>query len=81
MKARELDSRVVVVTGAAGGLGRALCTAFAVRGARIAAPDVDEQALERLHSELALPELLAVRCGYAASKHALHGCFETLRAE
>jgi NAD(P)-dependent dehydrogenase (short-subunit alcohol dehydrogenase family) len=171
MKARELDSRVVVITGAAGGLGRALCTAFAARGARIAALDVDEQALEQLHSELALPELLAVRCdltdedqcgaalaevvrrlggvdvlvnnagishrslfaqtepavirrvmavnffgavnathaalpallerrgtvvaissvagfaplaarsGYAASKHALHGCFETLRAE
>jgi NAD(P)-dependent dehydrogenase (short-subunit alcohol dehydrogenase family) len=24
---------------------------------------------------------LAFRCGYAASKHALHGCFESLRAE
>ncbi len=62
MKARELDSRVVVVTGAAGGLGRELCVAFAARGARIAALDVDQPALERLQRELALPELLALRC-------------------
>ncbi len=61
-RARELDSRVVVVTGAAGGLGRALCAAFAARGARIAALDVAGQALEDLRQQLALPEMLTLHC-------------------
>jgi NAD(P)-dependent dehydrogenase (short-subunit alcohol dehydrogenase family) len=167
---RDFSGRVVAITGAAGGLGRALCRAFDRRGARIAALDRDEQGLAALARELeaagiaaqiipcdvtqlescrtalasvtngidvlvnnagishrsafadtdpevirrvmdvnffgalncthaALPALLArrglviaissvagfapllARTGYAASKHALHGLFDTLRVE
>jgi NAD(P)-dependent dehydrogenase (short-subunit alcohol dehydrogenase family) len=167
MPRRELNGRVVAITGAAGGLGRALVRAFAARGARVAALDLDEAGLARLaadgvfplpcditrleacrdavarvrahfgaldvlvnnagisHRSLfeatdpavirrvmevnffgalnathaALPVLverrgaiavvssvagfapLAARAGYSASKHALHGLFDTLRAE
>lgn len=167
----SLHDKHAVVTGAAGGLGRALCGEFARAGARVSALDIDEAALqslegsdptgrvrvrrlditdaaacdrefERLRSEhgpvdvlvnnagithfssvadvalatvsqvmavnftgavnctkVALPDLLARRgqvvvmssvagfaplygrCAYSASKHALHGFFETLRAE
>ncbi len=166
MARRDLNGRAVAVTGAAGGLGRALVGAFLARGARVAGLDLDAAALKHLpaavlalpcditdaaacrtaieraarelggldvlvnnagisHRSLlartdaavirrvmevnffgalhatqaALPALagrrgaivvvssvagfapLAARAGYSASKHALHGLFDTLRAE
>ncbi len=40
--------RVVVITGAAGGIGRALAQAFAARGDKVALLDLDAGALEGL---------------------------------
>ena len=167
----SLHDKHAVVTGAAGGLGRALCHELAKAGARVSALDIDEAALRnlansdssgRVHGQslditdagacdeafvrlraergpvdllvnnagithfstvadvalqtisqlmavnftgavvctrAALPDLLARggqvvvmssvagfaplfgRCAYSASKHALHGFFETLRSE
>ena len=44
MSTYELKDRVVVITGGAGGLGRALATALRARGAKLALLDMDEQA-------------------------------------
>ena len=44
----ELQGKVALVTGAAGGLGAALATALATRGATVIACDVDLEALDRL---------------------------------
>jgi NAD(P)-dependent dehydrogenase (short-subunit alcohol dehydrogenase family) len=49
----ELTGRVALVTGAANGLGRAIATALADAGARLALVDIDETGLERAASELA----------------------------
>lgn len=50
----EFHSKVVVVTGAAGNLGRAVAEAFAAQGARLALLDLNEQTLQAVID--ALPE-------------------------
>lgn len=50
---RDFTGRLVLVTGAAGGLGRALCLRFGDAGARIAALDRDAAALAQLSELLA----------------------------
>jgi NAD(P)-dependent dehydrogenase (short-subunit alcohol dehydrogenase family) len=50
---QELEGRVAVVTGAASGIGFALCEAFAAEGMRIAMADVDPAALDAAAARLA----------------------------
>jgi NAD(P)-dependent dehydrogenase (short-subunit alcohol dehydrogenase family) len=52
MRAVKLRGRVVVVTGAAGGIGRALALRCAAEGARVAATDIQAEGLERVAAEL-----------------------------
>jgi NAD(P)-dependent dehydrogenase (short-subunit alcohol dehydrogenase family) len=51
-----LEDRGVIVTGAAGGIGRAVTAAFADAGARVALVDVDRSRCEQLASELPRPD-------------------------
>lgn len=48
----DLEGRSVVVTGAAGGLGRADCLAVAARGAHVWVADVDEDGAHRVADEV-----------------------------
>lgn len=52
MMRRSFVGKVVLVTGAAGGLGAALCRAFSSAGARIVAMDLDQARLSSLLAEL-----------------------------
>ena len=52
MTKRTFDGKTVVVTGAAGGLGRSLCRRFAAAGARVAALDRDPQGLQALARDM-----------------------------
>jgi NAD(P)-dependent dehydrogenase (short-subunit alcohol dehydrogenase family) len=49
---RELAGQVVVISGAAGGLGAAFARRFAAAGARVALLDLDGEAVEKLAAEL-----------------------------
>src|SRR5437868_4499911 len=40
---QRLTGKTCVVTGGAGGIGAAICTAFANEGARVVVTDIDEQ--------------------------------------
>jgi meso-butanediol dehydrogenase / (S,S)-butanediol dehydrogenase / diacetyl reductase len=46
----RLDGKVAIVTGAAGGIGRAIAQAFVREGARVMAADLDEAGLAQLAS-------------------------------
>lgn len=48
----KLEGKTVVVTGAAGGIGRALAVRCAAEGARVAVTDVQAEGLERVGAEL-----------------------------
>jgi NAD(P)-dependent dehydrogenase (short-subunit alcohol dehydrogenase family) len=54
----KLRGRVVVVTGAAGGIGRALALRCAAEGARVAVTDVQGVGLERVFGELGSGHLI-----------------------
>jgi NAD(P)-dependent dehydrogenase (short-subunit alcohol dehydrogenase family) len=48
-----LKGKGVIVTGAAGGIGKAVAEAFAIAGARVMAVDLDKQAVESVRAGLA----------------------------
>lgn len=50
---RGLGGKTVLVTGAAGGIGRALCRRFGEEGARVIATDLNAEGLAEIHRELA----------------------------
>lgn len=52
----SLEGRVIAIAGATGGLGPTVCRQLADAGATVAAADIDQQRLDQLGSELALPE-------------------------
>lgn len=64
------ESRVAVITGAAHGIGRAICKEFAVRGARVVAVDILKEALEETRSEVEQ----AIKDSGSAGEIALYTC-------
>src|SRR5687767_13790492 len=66
--AMELSAgQVAVVTGAGGGIGRALAERFVTEGLRVVVADIDETKIRTVADELAAAggDVLAVRCDAA----------------
>jgi 2-hydroxycyclohexanecarboxyl-CoA dehydrogenase len=49
---RGLGDKVVVITGASGGIGRCLCRRFCEEGARVVGLDINQEGLEQLRVEM-----------------------------
>ena len=83
-----LDGACVIVTGAAGGIGRALASAFQAQGARLVITDRDAIALKDVAAKLApFGAVLALPCdldadaavaAFAADLRASHGSVDVL---
>ncbi|WP_296227000.1 SDR family NAD(P)-dependent oxidoreductase [Ralstonia sp. UBA689] len=73
----RLDDKVAVVTGAAGGLGKAIALAYADAGARVVLCDIQPAGLEAARAEVAQrgPACLALPCDVSDSR-AVAGLFE-----
>jgi NAD(P)-dependent dehydrogenase (short-subunit alcohol dehydrogenase family) len=56
----RLDGKVAIVTGGAGGIGRAIARRYAVEGARVVVADVDEARAEEVASGIG--DALGVPC-------------------
>ena len=52
----KIERAIIAITGAGGGLGAAMATRLANKGARLALIDSQSDSLEKLKTELALPE-------------------------
>jgi NAD(P)-dependent dehydrogenase (short-subunit alcohol dehydrogenase family) len=80
----ELTGKVVLLTGAAGGIGRALARAFAAAGLRIALVDVDRDAVTALAHDIGaaqavgLPTDVTDPDAAAAAVHQAHAHFGAL---
>ncbi|MBY0320684.1 MAG: SDR family oxidoreductase [Reyranella sp.] len=60
MSSADLNNRVALITGAAGGIGQALARAFVGAGLRVVLCDTSKEALLRLHGELGAERTLAL---------------------
>lgn len=79
MKVRfEADGDVIVVTGGASGIGRALARAAAAAGARVVVCDVDRDAMARLQRE---QPLVSVRSLDVSDRDAVMEGFAAIEAE
>ncbi|HTT28547.1 MAG TPA: SDR family NAD(P)-dependent oxidoreductase [Solirubrobacteraceae bacterium] len=75
----KLDGRTVVITGAAGGIGRALALRCAAAGARVAATDIQAGPLSRVGDELGEGHL-AIAC-VVTDERALDGLLSSVESE
>src|SRR5258705_5467038 len=60
MSAPDLDGRIALITGAAGGIGQPLARAFVGAGRRVALCDTSEEGVLRLHGELGADRTIAL---------------------
>jgi NAD(P)-dependent dehydrogenase (short-subunit alcohol dehydrogenase family) len=54
----KFENKIVIITGAAGGIGRGLTTRFLKEGAKIVAADITKEVLDKLSLDLESPENL-----------------------
>lgn len=60
MAGNDLQGKVAIITGAAGGFGRALVKAFIEKGVRVGAGDIDGKALAAMEAEYGRERMLAL---------------------
>ena len=78
MTDRTFEDSVVVITGAAGGIGRAIARRFARAGARIVALDVDAEGLVETERALTGHSVVSLRCDITRTEDCEHAVREAI---
>ena len=73
LDSNRLDGRTALITGAGGAIGSATVRLLVARGARVAAVDRDEHALERLLADEARSDKIVGFCGDVADEASVRG--------
>jgi 3-hydroxybutyrate dehydrogenase len=68
----EFQGKVVLITGAAGGIGKETARLFARNGAQLALIDLDQKALDAVASELELEDYLAIAADVSKEDQVIH---------
>jgi rhamnulose-1-phosphate aldolase/alcohol dehydrogenase len=83
-KEKDLASKVVIVTGAASGIGRAVAERFAEEGAHVVVTDIDDTLAEEVATSIVkkhgLRRAIAMRLDVADEGNVEHAFVETVRA-
>ena len=75
----QLEGKIAIVTGGAGGFGEGIARAYVAEGARVAIADVERGKGEALARELGAADCGALRCGAQAGIDALVRACRSLR--
>lgn len=80
---RDFNNKIVVITGAASGMGRAYALAFARQGSQLALCDVDEAGLQETAAQVAAEASVKVFCSVVnvADEAAVFGFADAVRTE
>lgn len=68
----RLDGKIALITGAAGGIGRATAALFRQEGARVVASDIDTQALGRVQADMHLRHDVTLEADWRQAMTELH---------
>jgi len=66
---QRLDGKVAIITGGAGGIGRAAATKFVAEGASVLLSDIDEQGLQEACEEIGTNRISFFAGGVSSLKH------------
>jgi len=75
----KFTNRIVVITGAAGGIGRALTSRFLNEGAKIVAVDITQEAADKLAHDFASPDNIFTVVGDISSEESSNNLFKEVQ--
>jgi NAD(P)-dependent dehydrogenase (short-subunit alcohol dehydrogenase family) len=75
----KFKNKIVIITGAAGGIGRALTTRFIKEGAKVVTVDITKEVLDKLSLDFGSPDTLFTVVADISSEESSHNLFKEVQ--